>query len=102
MIAALLTVLWLLWTNPPDGDIATVQFFATMPGDTLRSDFYRGRPQEPGGPVRLVPGGQDSVLFALPCGHTHLTWVIWCVVADTAGNVSEPSNRIVVQGPIAP
>jgi len=88
----------LLWTNPPDPDLASIRFYASHEiegradtlavgpfpgvGDTLEVGEYR----------IVAPGASDSVRFQLPCTSTPVGWSLWNTAADTAGNESGTSN----------
>jgi hypothetical protein len=83
--AAGILALMLLWTNPPDLDLALLRFSAIdCKGDTIRV-CRAGRP---------TPGAADSTRFALPCTSTQRRWRFYLETADSSGNWSLPSNVV--------
>jgi hypothetical protein len=115
-IAARITFwLTLLWSNPPDLDLAYITLHAVRanaPADTFRWSYHGicnnceapTFPAYPGTPpfdLWLSPGATDSIHVALPCyAVPRNTWRFWITATDTTGrNTSEPSNVVEWWGP---
>lgn len=88
-------VVTLLWTNPPDLDLAEIRLFAQRVGETdsIPLPTFYGRRDLDSDPYRLPPGRPESTWVTLPCitGEPE-DWRFWLFSADTAGNVSARSN----------
>lgn len=106
----ILLLLTLLWTNPPDADLARIQIQAVRSGttDTLTFTPYEGRDSTLGycgmtcdpaltEPV-LRPGQPDSLKVSLPCFHIPQTWYFWLYSFDFDGHRSDQSNIAVWTG----
>lgn len=92
------SLVWLLWTNPPEPDLARIELRAVSPyGDTIAT-FYDGRAMWEGEPGIIVPGAPESVLYTLPCTSSPLDWGFHLFSWDTAGNRSDTSNVVTWRG----
>jgi hypothetical protein len=86
----------LLWTNPPDRDLAKLRFYVTVQ-DSFRGAWILDYPiyfvSASGDTTwRSLPGQPDSLAFTGACRSVPVRYAISCTAVDFSGNESGPSN----------
>lgn len=91
-LGALLATVTLVWTNPPELDLAGIRFYAARV--VLDADWYTTDTLDLGAWVPRCPGCPDTAEFQLPCRSSAIRWRFWCEPFDTAGNVRRPGSNV--------